>query len=304
MWFLLPILDWINGSNNCGGDCLDTNRVDPEILVLASIYREAELIKPFLDSMKDQTLVPACVVIIDDGTPNISIQKEIEEWKKDNYSLCVEYIAKGAQKIKPNLDQVGEAYGYAWRWYYSKEDYDYITIFDPDSLPESEYFEKLARFMQNNPDYACVSGVLRTNGKERINFGARFGRKDARGCGKFVRGDFLRSIRISLFPSVAWDTFLNVRAKIAGFKAKQLDITYFKSRITTRVSGKSSFRNGRLTYHFGYNPMLVLLKMILLRRRALVFLRGYLDARKNKWRLKDAEVRKWFGWRFFLHPFR
>jgi len=75
----------------------------------------------------------------------------------------------------------------------------------------------------------------------------------------------------------------------------------YQERPTSRVVGKDLFRNGRLTYHFGYNPALLLLKMLLAKRGALSILRGYLDARKQKWRLTDQEVRKYFGWGFFLH---
>jgi len=46
---------------------------------------------------------------------------------------------------------------------------------------------------------------------------------------------------------------------------------------------------------------LLFLKMVMAKRGALTILRGYLSARKDKWKLKDKEVRKYFGWRFFFH---
>ena len=85
-----------------------------------------------------------------------------------------------------------------------------------------------------------------------------------------------------------------------GNKSPKIDNVFmYQERPTTRVAGKDNFRNGRLSYHFGYNPILLMLKMILAKKGAFSIFRGYLNARKEKWKLADEEVRKYFGWGFF-----
>ncbi len=75
----------------------------------------------------------------------------------------------------------------------------------------------------------------------------------------------------------------------------------YQERPTTHVPGKDHFRKGRLTYHFGYNPIILILKMILAKKGAISILRGYLQARKEKWKLNDKEVRKYLvGDSFFI----
>jgi len=127
-------------------------------------------------------------------------------------------------------------------------------------------------------------------------------RKEARGTGKVIRTSLLKSINPELFPEITWDTWINTKAKLRGLKTPQIDETFFYTeRPTTRVVKKDLVRNGRLTYHFGYNPILLLMKVVLARKGGLKIWKGYRQARKNKWKLKDKSVRSYFGWRFFLH---
>ena len=161
--------------------------------------------------------------------------------------------------------------------------------------------------MNENPIIGCASGVIIVKDQmkehtEKINIGAKFGRKDARGSGKVIRTSVLNSTPRKYFPEVDWDTWINTRAKINNLKASELSEVYMiQERPTTRVAKKDLYRNGRLTYHFGYNPILLLLKVILAGTGGIRILKGYWAARKEKWKLNDKEVRKYFGWKFFLH---
>lgn len=287
-------------------------------------------------NLTDQVFKPNKIVIVDDGSPNLDPN---DNWINDlrykyRGKLNLQYYRTRHLKKEPDLNTVGVAMKFAYytEMYKEKMDYDYIAWMDLDTLFTKDYFKNLIHTMDNNPDLACASGGLcvpkydmkdatpdelikeMENGYERlapewrvenINIGASFGRKDARGSGKVVRGSFLKNIDQHLFPDVDWDTWINTRGKIEGFKTKQLDDTFYVStKPTTRVKNLNPHRNGTLTYHFGYNPLLVLMKTILSKGKAFEFLRGYREAKRNKWQLPDKEVRQFFGWRFIFHPFK
>ncbi|MHA1331866.1 MAG: hypothetical protein ACTSR2_12395, partial [Candidatus Hodarchaeales archaeon] len=208
---------------------------------------------------------------------------------------------------KPNLDTVGRTFNNAWKKVKEEGIYDYFGMLDADTNLDDNYYEAIIAIMENDPKIACASGAIKIKAKnseyvEKINIGAKVGRKDARGSGKIIKTSFLNTIADDDFPEVDWDTWINTKAKVRGYKSPQIDNVYMiQKRPTTRVVGKDLYRSGRLTYHFGYNPVLLLLKMVLAKKGAITLLKGYFDARKKKWRLKDKEVRKYFGWSFFLH---
>lgn len=198
------------------------------------------------------------------------------------------------------MDTVGLAIYYAWIRKIWRKEYDYVSIIDVDSLPEETYYEKIIAEMNHNHEIICASGIIHIGEKKEELISAKvIKRKDARGSGKVIRTDFLNNIPFDLFPEVAWDTWINTKAKIANKKAIQIPgIILYSSRPTTRLNNRDNFRDGRLTYHFGYNPLLLLYKILF---RGLDVWKGYRDAQKKKWKLPDPEVRKYFGWRYFLH---
>lgn len=287
-------------------------------------------------NLEKLTLKPSKIVVVDDGSPDLDPQNNWINDLRYKYrdTLNLDYYRSRIYKAKPDLNTVGQSMfiAYSTEIYRGGRKYDYISWMDLDTLFTKYYFQNIIHTMENNPELVCASGGLCVpkydmkgatpdemieeleKGYERlapewrvenINVGASFRRKDARGSGKVVRNSFLMDIKSSDFPAVGWDTWINTRAKIEGFKAKQLNDTFYVStQPTTRVKNLNPHRNGELTYHFGYNPLLVLMKTVLSKRKALEFLRGYRKARQMKWKLPDKEVRKFFGWRFLLHPFR
>lgn len=257
-----------------------------------------------------QVLKPNKVVIVDNGSPTVNPD---DIWINDirrefRTKLNVQYCRWPDKKSEPDLDTVGLAMNCAFIhvMYRQQMRYDYVSWIDLDTLLSPDYFHQIVGHMESDPELMCASGELVVADKiEDINVGAKLGRKDARGSGKVVRGSFLTNIPQKYFPEVDWDTWLNTKAKIKGFKAKQISGVYlFTDQPTTRVKNLNPYRNGRLSYHFGYNLLLVLMKTILSKGKALEFLRGYREARRTGWILPDKEVRRFFGWRFLFHPFR
>ncbi len=276
-----------------------------KLCVFVQVYNEYELLEEMVQSLMDQTLRPAKVIIIDDGSPIPEVFKEIKRLANRYPALNIESL-RLPLKEEPNLDTVGRGLKKAWISIKSK-DFNYMSILDADARLDPQYYEIIILKMKMNPKIACASGVLIVQTaikeyREQINIGAKVGRKDARGTGKVIRTSLLKTIEPDIFPDVTWDTWINTKAKIRKFKTPQVEETFFYTkRPTTRVAKKDLYRNGRLTYHFGYNPILLLMKVILAGRGGIKILKGYRDARKVKWQLKDKDVRKYFGWRFFLH---
>lgn len=273
-------------------------------VVLIQIHDEADKLAECLESLEKQTLKPNSVIIVDDGTPNNSIYEEYMKLVNNIGYIKVEYC-QAAHPKDPNLDTVGKAINHVWVTKilmdgFTPPLYDYLSIIDVDSHPEPTYYEKLITAMEEDQDLICTSGDIVVGGKTEKFVSAKVIKRNyAQGSGKIIRTDFLSKIPLDLFPEVAWDTWINTRAKLAGKKAIQIPgINLYCSRPTTRLVKGNNFRDGRLTYHFGYNPLLLLYKIIF---RGTDILKGYRDARKKRWRLPDESVRKWFGWRYLIH---
>jgi len=258
-----------------------------------------------IQSLSHQTLKPRQIIIVDDGSPDPRVSEAVTRLSHEYPQLNIQLL-RLSLKLETNLDTVGRTWKEAWDKI-KDELYDYFGMLDADTRLESNYYDVIIGEMERNPKIACTSGAIKIKSGleeyvEEINIGAKVGRKDARGSGKVIRTSLLAEVDEKNFPEVDWDTWINTKAKIKGFKSPQINNVFmYQERPTTRVAGKNHFRNGRLTYYFGYNPILLLLKMILAKKGALSILRGYLDARKKKWKLNDDTVRKYFGWGFFFH---
>jgi glycosyltransferase involved in cell wall biosynthesis len=281
-------------------------KIAPHFCVFVKVYNEYAMLEELVKSLLEQTLIPNEVIIIDDGSPDPEVSVEIERLIKDYPKLNIKHL-RLSLKSEPDLDTVGRTFNTAWFESAKNGNYKYIATLDADTRLEPQYYEKITSIMDDNPSLGCASGVIVVKDQlkdyvEQINIGAKFGRKDARGSGKVIRSTILHSTPTEYFPEVDWDTWINTRAKISKMKARELEEVYMiQERPTTRVAKKDLFRNGRLTYHFGYNPILLLMKTILAGLSGGQILKGYWDARKKKWKLKDKEVRKYFGWKFFFH---
>lgn len=276
-----------------------------QFCVVIKIYNEFDMLEGCIQSLAFQELKPVQIIVADDGSPDPRVREEVNRLISKFPQLSIELLSLPL-KTEPNLDTVGRTWREAWYKLKKNNHCNYFGMLDADTRLEKDYYQKLIEIMENELKFACVSGIFKIKSEEKdyteqINIGAKVGRKDARGSGKVIRSSFIVEVE-SDFPEVDWDTWINTKAKVRGFKSPQIDyVVMYQERPTTRVAGKNHFRNGRLSYHFGYNPLLVLLKMILAKRGGLSILKGYFDARKKRWRLGDEEVRKYFGWRFFLH---
>lgn len=277
----------------------------PRLCVVIKVYNEYKMLNDCVRSLKNQTFKPSQVLIVDDGSPDPNVSKEIIRLGKEYPEIDIQLL-RLSMKTKPNLDTVGRTWKEAWLVIKDQGNYDYFGMLDADTRLTENYYYEIISEMERNQKLGCASGAIKVKSDfseyiVKINVGAKVGRKDARCSGKVIR-TFLLSKVENNFPEVDWDTWINTRAKIKGLKSPQIDNVFmYQERPTTRVIGKDNFRNRRLTYHFGYNPILLLLKILITRKGGLTLLRGYLSARKEKWKLKDDEVRQYFGWRFFFH---
>jgi len=285
--------------------------MNPSLVLFIKFYNGTkDQLDRIFQNLTEQLIKPNKVVIVDDGSPNLDPK---DNWINDlrykyRGKLNLQYYRTRFLKTKPDLNTVGLSMQSAFNneMYAEKMDYDYISWIDLDTLLAKDYFFQLISYLELDSKLMCASGELVVGDYvEDINIGSKLGRKDARGSGKVVKTSLLLETRQYKFPEVDWDTWINTRAKIKGFKAKQIKgVFLYTDQPTTRVQNLNPYRNGMLTYHFGYNPLLVLMKTLLSKRKALEFLRGYKEARRTGWILPDEEVRKFFGWKFLLHPFR
>ncbi len=273
---------------------MPNTKSQPKICLISNSWNEAPQLPELFESVASQTLLPAIWLFIDDGSIDETPQV-LEHLMKQYPKLNVKVISMPKKK-KGNLDKLGIAIKRALSTL--TEHYDYYVKLDVDTRMPPHYFEEITKKFEADPKLMVASGVLVVNGKPEPNR-----RKFARGSGIVIRGWFFE-LFIPDIPDVTIEAWINTKARFHGYKTYQFDdLVLIQTRPTTQLTAKGSFRNGRLSYYFNYNFLIVLGKAIayaLLRKNGSAILRGYWYTWRERWKIKDHEIKFYYSRYIFV----
>ncbi len=221
---------------------------------------EEEIINSTLSSIADQTLLPVCCLVVDDGSTDTT--SEIVKSFSKKYPFIHYYFndsekeyVLGAHVVQ--VFDIGKSYIDE-----SNVRYDYIVKLDADVSFGRHFLEEMSKRLEEEPlGIASGTPYYIENGKEIYEFSPLW---HTHGQFKIYNKDCLDDIQ-GLDLSLGWDCADNIKAIDKGWKTAAFrDLFYQMHR---KVGGKSSLKKGRINhgigaYRLGYSPSYFMLRVI------------------------------------------
>ena len=280
-------------------------------IVVTSCKNEEKNIRNLIQSMVEQTIRPRVWVIVDDGsiddTPNIIKEaKEKYEWIQSirlNNENEVRDIGLHLSSVMMT------AFDFATEYCKKKGiDYAYVGNIDGDMIIEREFFEKLMKEFEKDPELGIAgSGTQYIKGDEIIQ--PEGNEEEPSGGDMLIRRECFEDCG-GIQLSCCWDSVLKAKARLRGWKTKRFE--HVKA-IETRIPGsedywKRGIHTGRSVYQLNLHPLHVMIKFvkILFKRPhywGIAFISGYLlSLIRREEQIKDEELRNYFWnkWKKYL----
>ncbi len=279
-------------------------------VIISPCRDEAEYMRRTLDSVTQQSVLPAKWLIVDDGSTDQTPAILAEYAQKFAFIEIVTRKNRGFRKVGPGVvDAFYEGYKHI-----NPDAYDYICKLDLDlDLPE-KYFATLIHKMQANPRIGTCSGKPYNDIDGRLVSENR-GDEMSVGMTKFYRMTAFKQIG-GLVREVMWDAIDCHRCRQLGWTAVSWDESDLRF-IHLRLMGSSqdSIYVGRMRHGFGQHFMgtgviymaatsvyRMLHRPFILGGLAMFW--GYLRSHfKNLPQLEDGELRRFiraFQWKCLL----
>ncbi|MCD6375406.1 MAG: glycosyltransferase family 2 protein [Caldisericaceae bacterium] len=269
-------------------------------VLLTPVHNELDLIDELANCVLNSSLRPDLWQIIDDASNDGSEQK-LKQLAEQHEFIRLKRLEKQPEYMGFHISEVFQAGVEAAHPEIEKA--DYIGFLDADIRFAPAYWQRLKRFLEQNPDVGIVSGVLcakNARGQWQVE---PFQRKDnPRGGLRLVRGTCFRQIG-GVPYSRAWDPVMNVKARIRGWRVVTLSDLFAASVRPTdqRFDLKSGeLSRGQRDWHL-HHPLLQILVRALfksLKSKSLsgwYYLQGYLqEKRRGGLQLPDPAVREYY----------
>jgi len=230
------------------------------IVVVAPGRDESRFMRRTLDSLARQTLAPALIVVVDDGSTDATPEVLAEYEQRVPHLRVVRRPNRGERSVGPG---VIEAF-YAGLETVKLDEFDYVCKLDLDLDLPDRYFESLVERMEADPRLGTCSGKPyyphpRTG--ELVSEGC--GDDTSIGASKFYRVDCFRQIG-GFVRHVMWDGIDAHRCRMLGWKAASWDDPALRF-IHLRPMGSSHRgivtgrrRHGFGQYFMGTHPLYML----------------------------------------------
>ncbi len=233
-------------------------RNDIKYSIVTAARNEANNITSTLESVVNQTILPAKWVIVNDGSTDgtgeiLSSYAEKYEWIE-----IVHFEDKGFKdyesahgKLKVGLDKI-----LTYR-------NDFIVKMDADMTFDNNYFEEIFKRFAHDPKLGIAGGwfYVREGSKTYPEDHPEF---HVRGGSKVYRSECWEDIGGFVFK-LGYDTIDEIKANMRGWRTKSFkDIMVIHKRKTGDSHGtvKEPAYRGKICYLVGYHPLFMALKSI------------------------------------------
>jgi biofilm PGA synthesis N-glycosyltransferase PgaC len=256
-----------------------------KILIISPVRNEAAHIARTLDSVINQTWLPAEWVIVDDGSTDNTAG--IVQAYADKHPW-IHFLHKEDRGYAEPGRGVMEAFyfGYDRR---RIQEFDVIVKLDGDLSFPSDFFASIMTGFEANPKLGIAGGYCYI---ERDN---KIVREDhpvfhVRGTNKFYRAECWREIN-GLVRHLGWDTIDEIKAQYYGWQTLSFDsrpVMHYKVTGYNTGAYKWTIKLGQADYYVGYHPLFLLAKAL---KRSVQYpyfigtfgiLYGYFRAWKNR----------------------
>lgn len=223
-------------------------------VIIAPCRNEAKYMRRTLDSLAAQTIPPALVVVVDDGSTDDTPKILAEYAAKYPWIRVVTRTDRGTRSVGPG---VIEAF-YAGLDTVNLDDFDFVCKLDLDLVLPAAYFELLMKRMHDDPRLGSCSGKAyypaASNTREDFDgelISEGIGDEVSVGASKFYRVECFRQIG-GFVRQVMWDGIDCHTSRMLGWKVASWDDPEIRF-IHLRPMGSSqhSIWKGRMRHGFG-----------------------------------------------------
>jgi len=257
---------------------------------------EATRIASTLQSLLGQTLVPDRIYVVDDGSSD-DTAKIVEMISKQNDIVTL--LRKENRGSRAMGGGVVETFNVGYEM--CKHDkVTYVSKLDADLIFPPDYFEKLLRFMDQDPKIGAASGILYDQIGQRL-VRLRTPRNHVSGPLKTIRKNVFEEIG-GFLPVLGWDIIDLVKMRSLGYKTAALeDLRVIHTRQHASAEGllRGNSEWGRGAYVIGSHPLFVFARGIYRMLEppyitgGIAFWWGYLSAAATRIpRISDKELMK------------
>lgn len=228
------------------------------------VFNEEKYIQKTLTALTQQTLKPAQIVVVDDGSTDAS-----PEIASKFSGIQLVRLPKEKTAMIERVPAVLNAGSRLLK------EFDYLAILDADTIVEPGYYEKLAAKLQNDRKVGIACGKLAGRAQTGLMFGLI---PYVYGCNRlYTRECWLRinSGDVIMKPVPVWDFYHNICAEMLGFSTQRYDD--IQSWALRPPGYRKAFFNGYISYQVGYYGYFLLLRAA--RNRKPSLLAGYLKAK-------------------------
>lgn len=255
-----------------------------KISIVIPAHNEAEFIERTLQSLVEQTLSPAKIVVVDDQSSDntASVVKNFTE--KYPFIHLIENTSSedhlpGSKVIKAfrkGLEVLDEKY-------------DVICKFDADLIFPKNYLQKISEIYNENPSAGMVGGFCEIEKKGDWILENLTNEDHIRGALKSYRKNCFNDIG-GLKPSMGWDTVDELLAQFHGWKViteKTLRVKHLRQTGFT-YNKTAKYMQGEAFYKMRYGFPLTFIasvKLALKKKKPILFkdyLTGYFKAQNRK----------------------
>jgi glycosyltransferase involved in cell wall biosynthesis len=218
------------------------------VLLVAPGRDEAPYMARTLDALRRQTLAPARIVVVDDGSTD-DTPRILDVYRERLPQLhVVRREDRGHRAVGPG---VIEAF-YAGLATVRLDDYDYLAKIDLDLDLPDRYFELLVARMEADPRLGTCSG-------KPYYAHPRSGRLVSEGCGDETSVGMVKLYRVECFRQIGgfvrevmWDGIDNHRCRMLGWKAASWDDPDIRiTHLRPMGSSQKGILTGRMRHGFG-----------------------------------------------------
>jgi len=271
-------------------------------ILVTPVKNEERSLPDLIQSVANQTIMPALWVIVDDGSTDqtsniIKESKEKYDWIK-SVSL-----KESPRDLGKHISQVYRE-GFDFSINYCKVHeikYEYIGIADADIILSTDFFDRLIEKFEKNSKLGLASGGIYYNYNNELIL--EKGREDLpRGGARMFRRKCFEDVG-GYSITYAPDSIANIKAKLRGWEIKQFEeIKATQTRRTSTAEGfwKGYWIKGATSYFVNISPCFAMLKSLkyLFNRPyyiGLAYFWGYFSSflRKQE-RIDDAEIREYY----------
>ena len=253
-------------------------------IVIIPAYNEEAFIALTLQSLIEQTVLPAKILVVNDSSTDKTEEIILEFAKKHPFISLVNKTSdaihlpgsKVIQAFQKGLESV-------------KEDFDIIVKADADLIFPPNYFEAIIQHFQSDDKIGMVGGFayIEKNGQWILE---NLTDKDhIRGAFKAYRKDCFMQIG-GLKPAMGWDTIDELLCKFYKWKVvtdETLKVKHLKPT-GANYNKAARYKQGEAFYSLGYGfPITAIasLKLALRKKKPLLFL----DYINGFWKAKSAK---------------